>query len=384
MSPSNKTPCILQILPELESGGVERGAVDLSLYANRSGIRIVVASAGGRMVKILEKSRCEHITLPLATKNPLKILCNIFRLKNICLQENVKIIHARSRAPAWSAYFAAKLLNITFVTTFHGFYKNNFPLKKCYNSVMAKGKKVIAVSAFIRQHILDNYKTDEGCISIIHRGVDIAEFNPENITSSNIASFRKSINVPVDAPVMLLPGRITRWKGQDIAIKAMSGLEKDGAYLVIAGRSRKNDTYMNELVQLTARLGLEGKVRFVDDIQNMPLAYAASDIVLSTSIEPETFGRVSSEAGAMGKLVVATNHGGSVEIVADGKTGFLVPVGNSEELAIKIRLALSIISDEKTRQALAIDCRSHITERFSLQKMCESTLSIYKQLHELT
>lgn len=383
MSFNNKLPCVLQVLPELNTGGVERGVVDLTIYARNKGLRLVVVSAGGRLVEKLDELGGEHICINLKTKNPLKILLNVLKLKKICLEQNVKIIHARSRAPAWSAYLTARLLRLPFITTFHGFYKKNFPLKGFYNSVMAKGDKVIAVSNFIRQHIFDNYKiSDPKKVVVIHRGVNLEEFNPNNIISEDIKKFKEEKFLPLNVPVILLPGRITRWKGQDIAIKAAAELDNKQFVMAIAGKIVKEDNYLKELIKLITKYGLDKKVKLIDDVKDMPIAYAASDVVISTSVEPETFGRVSSEAGAMGKPVIATDHGGSQEIVSNGITGMLVKVADHKQFAEKLGEMLELISDEKNKHRFAIDCRKHVEEKFSLQLMCESTLNIYNQYYK--
>ncbi len=373
---------ILQILPELNTGGVERGASDLAIYAKNKGYRLITASKGGRMVERLEHEGCEHIELNLKTKNPVRIIINIFKIRNICRKNNVKMIHARSRAPAWSGYYAARSLKLPFITTFHGFYKNNFPLKKYYNGIMAKGDKIIAVSDFIRQHIFDTYEVDAKKVTVIHRGVDLHEFNPQKVNEEQIINFKNEHFIPLNIPVILLPGRITRWKGHDVAIKAIAELKDMEFILAIAGKASDGSGFMKEIIALISEHKLEKKVKFLSDVKKMPVAYAASDIVLSTSVEPETFGRVSAEANAMGKPVIASHHGGSAEIIIENNTGFLVKPGSHKELARKIEHVLKLVSNEVTRRDIAIDCRNNIEENFSLTKMCENTLKIYNQFYQ--
>ncbi len=382
MIEAKQKPCILQILPALNTGGVERGVMDLAIYAKSKGIEIIVASGGGRMVSQLEAAGIKHITLPLGTKNPARIICNSKKLEQICRDNNVKIIHARSRAPAWSAYMAAKKLGLPFVTTFHGLYRNNFPFKRCYNAVMAKGDKVIAVSEFVRQHIFENYKTPAEKLQVIHRGVNLSEFDPQNVTTAKVAEFRKAHAIPEGEKVVLLPGRIRRWKGHDVAVKAIA--QAGGSFiLAFAGDASKSSNYVTEVKQLIESLGVQSRIRFLGDISDMPLAYAASDVVLSTSVAPETFGRVSAEAGAMGRPVISSDHGGSCEIVDNGVTGYLVPAGNYKALAEKINIVLTEISDAKARDEFAKRTREHVSGNFSLQKMCDDTLNVYKQFYEL-
>jgi glycosyltransferase involved in cell wall biosynthesis len=373
---------ILQVLPELNTGGVERGACDLAIYAKDKGLRIITVSNGGSMVEKLDQAGCEHICTNLKTKNPLKIYLNIFRLKKLCKKNNVKIIHARSRAPAWSAYYTARKLGVPFVTTFHGFYKNNFPFKKHYNAIMAKGDKIIAVSDFIREHIFETYDVEPKKVTVIHRGVDLDEFNPKHVTDEQIQHFKEEKFIPLNVPVILLPGRITRWKGHDVAIKAVAELSDKEFILAFAGKVDAGNNFAKELITLINDKGLEKKVKFLSDIKRMPVAYAASDLVLSASAEPETFGRVSAEANAMGKIVIASDHGGSREIIIDGRTGYLFKNKDYKELAKKIRYALELLADDATKHNFASDCRNNIIENFSLQKMCENTINLYNQLNK--
>ena len=244
---------------------------------------------------------------------------------------------------------------------------------------MAKGEKVIAVSDFVRQHIFDNYEVDPMNVTVVHRGVDMHEFNPAKIHEEKIIEFKNEHFIPLNVPVILLPARITRWKGHDVAIKAAAELKDLEFVLAFAGKSPDGSTYMKELIELISKHGLEKKVKFLSDIKKMPVAYAACNIAISTSVEPETFGRVSAEANAMGKPVIASNHGGSREIIVEGRTGFLVEKSSHKQLAEKIRYVFKLIGDEKTKHDFAKDCRNNIEENFSLTKMCESTLAIYNQ-----
>ncbi len=367
-------------MPALNIGGVERGVIDLAVYAKNNGYHIIVASSGGKMEKRLKDEGVEVVNFNLKTKNPFIIILNIFKLAKFCKKNHVKIIHARSRAPAWSAYFACKILKIKFVTTYHGFYKNNFPLKKIYNSIMAKGDKVIAVSNFVRKHIFENYEITPDKLITIHRGVDLHEFNSAKVSQEQIIEFKDKNFIAKKDILVLMPGRISRWKGQDVAIEAISKLQDIDITLAIAGSADHSSVYMKELMALVKENDLENKVRFLNDIKKMPIAYAASDIVLSCSTEPETFGRVSAEAGAMGKFVIASKLGGSIEIIVEGVTGFLIHPNDSFELAKKIRQSLPYVANEKTKTLFMNSCRNHITDNFSLKKMCDTTLRLYDDL----
>lgn len=369
---------ILQVLPALESGGVERGTVDLATYGNENGYNIKVASSGGKMVEALEEKGVEHITLNLKSKNPLIIFANIFRLKRIIKEHDIKIVHARSRAPAWSAFLACKLSRTTFITTFHGFYQKNLPLKKFYNSVMARGDVVIAVSNFIKKHIIKNYNTGGKKIEVIHRGVNLKEFDVKKVTDEDIKTFLGKNGLNEKDRIIFLPGRITRWKGQNVAIKALSDVkDKKNIKLLIGGGWKGNDTYYQELVELCKDGGLENNVIFAGHISNMPVALRASDIALNTSVEPETFGRVSAEANAMGKPVIASAHGGSLEILENKECGVLVPPGEHKALAKAINELLQKLSTPENRDRIEELAINNVRENFSLELMCKKTLGIY-------
>jgi glycosyltransferase involved in cell wall biosynthesis len=375
---------ILQVLPALESGGVERGVCDLANYAKKKNYEILVASAGGKMTKILEQNNITHINLNLKTKNPILIFINIFSLLKIIKKHNIQIIHARSRAPAWSAYYACKLSGKTFITTFHGFYKFSSMVKKAYNSIMAKGDEIIAVSNFIKDHILNNYPVSKNRVKVIHRGVDLAQFSATNISIEESDNFRKNIGVNANDFIVLLPGRITRWKGHITAIKAITKLtDINNLKLVICGSWEGKEEYFEELNILVSQENLEDRVIFTGNVSNMPLIYEISDIVLNCSTEPETFGRVTAEAGAMGKAVVATNIGGSKEIVIEGQTGHLVEPKNHEQLAERIRELYVILQNETAADRIGKVSRNHIKENFSLTQMCDKTLNTYDKYLEV-
>lgn len=378
MSEDRTNKAILQVLPELESGGVERGVIDISVYGKKLGYEMLVASSGGKLVQHLEEANVKHCKFNLKTKNPLKIIFNIFRLRKVIKQNKIAIVHARSRAPAWSAYFAAKLTGATYITTFHGFYKRNAPLKHWYNSIMVKGDVIIGVSQFIKKHIVKYYNTGGKKIEVIHRGVNLQEFDVEKITEEDIKDFRGTNGVDSNDIVILLPGRISRWKGQDIAIRAFSELKnKENIKLLICGSWRGNENYYTELVQICKENNLENNVIFAGNISNMPLAFKAGDIALNTSTEPETFGRVSAEANAMGKPVIATNHGGSIEILEGKISGVLVPPKDHIALAKAIEDMLTKIADSDQKTLIEEASIKNVRDNFSLDLMCKKVFSIY-------
>ena len=384
---------VLQVLPEMEIGGVERGAHDLSIFSLKENkndvsdlknIEIITASNGGILADKLKEAGAKHIDLNLKTKNPLLIICNIFKLKKIIKNEKISIIHARSRAPAWSCYLASKISSAKFITTFHGFYKNNAPMKKSYNAVMSYGNKVISVSHFMKQHIINTHRTNENKIEVIHRGIDLQEFcDNSNMTEEKIESFKKAHVIPEDARIILLPGRITRWKGQDVAINALALLkEKYGkeAFLILVGSHQGRESYYNELIELKKTLNLQDHIIFTGNMNNMAVVYASADIVLNCSREPETFGRVTAEAGAMGKPVIATDIGGSKEIIIENVTGKLVKEDDPEALAKAMDEYLEMIENSKKLDELAKSTRKNIEENFSLKQMCVKTLNLYKRI----
>ena len=351
MSQEQKT--ILQILPSLESGGVERGCVEIDNAIVENGWNSIVVSSGGRMESQLKG---KHLRLPVNSKNPLKIIFHIWVIRLIIKVNNVDIVHARSRAPAWSAWLAAKWCGVPLVTTFHGTYGTKGVVKRWYNSIMLKGSKVIAVSHFIKQHILENYKTDASKIVVIHRGVDLEKFAPETMPTP--------LGLKAGKKIVMLPGRVSRWKGQDIFIEAMQGID---AYGVIVGDVESAD-YMRQLEQ-----------KMTDNIITLPgtseiaAVMANANVVVSASTKPEAFGRIAIEAQSLGKPVVATNIGGSLETVIEGKTGYLVPPKDAKAMHEAIKKILESEQDWK------IECIKNASQ-FTRQNMCTKTLAVYTTL----
>lgn len=377
MSDSYKQPVILQVLPELRSGGVERGTIEIARAIVQAGGKALVASAGGPMVAQLAHAGAKHVQMPLATKNPLRLWLNARKLAKLMMENDVNIIHARSRAPAWSAWLAAQKTGKRFMTTFHGTYGLQNKWKRRYNSVMTKGDRVIAISHFIADHIQQNYDVDPQKLRIIHRGVDLKLFNPNNCSQARIIALTKEWRLPEHAQLILFPGRITRWKGQDVFIKALAQLPHRNFFAVILGDDKGHETYREELEKLIIDSGLEGYVRIARHTHNITEAYMLSKLVVATSVEPEAFGRVVLEGQAMGKPVIATNHGGPQETVIPGQTGFLVTPGDVGELANAMQRVLEM--DEASLQAMAQAAIAN-AQRFSIDIMCASTIGVYKEL----
>lgn len=372
---------ILQVLPELGSGGVERGTVEIARALQQSGSRALVASAGGPLVEDLKRCGAVHYQLPLASKNPLVMWDNIHRLKEILRREKVDIIHARSRAPAWSAYYAARALGVPFITTFHGVYNGyNSSLKYRYNSVMVKGERVIAVSNYIREHVVNIYKVPPEKIRVIHRGADVEYFHPDKVNGMRTMELCKEWHAPDGLPIILMPARLTRWKGQHILLEALQNLSHRNFFCVLLGEPGKHPTYVRDLERMVEQYKLQGHVRMAGTCKDMRDAYNAATVVVSPAIEPEAFGRVPVEAQAMGKPVIATAHGGAMETVVTGETGtgWLVPPGDAAALSRAIEQALHLTADDKV--ALAFNAREHILRHFSTHTMCEKVLNVYNEV----
>lgn len=373
----DKPPVVLQVLPELRSGGVERGTIEVARAIVKAEGVALVASEGGPMASQLTHFGAQHITLPLATKNPFKIWRNSKRLIKLIKKYNVDIIHARSRAPAWSAWLAAKRSKCHFVTTFHGTYGLMGMFKHYYNGIMTRGDRVIAISHFIADHIRKHYGIDETRLRIVHRGVDLKVFNPFSHSPQRMIELTREWRLPDELPLILFPGRITRWKGQDVFLRALSRLPHRNFFAVILGDDKSHELYRYELEALIAKLELEGHVRIARHTHYISEAYMLARVVVATSLEPEAFGRVVLEAQAMGKPVITTNHGGPQETVIPDVTGWLIPPGDPDVLAQCIDYALGL--EEETLHWMAEQAVAN-ARRFSLDSMCQRTLDVYEEL----
>ena len=373
------SPVVLQVLPELEMGGVERGTVEIATYMQQHGIKNFVASQGGRMVYDLEKAKVPHLTLPLKSKNIFKMRANAKKLEQFIRDNGINIVHARSRAPAWSAYWAAKRAGVHFMTTFHGTYGlGPWGIKKLYNRIMTYGERVIAISEHIKKHILGNYKIAEGKIRLVHRCVDIEKFNPDTVSQERIIKTVKEYNIPEDKPVLLLIGRLTNWKGQHLLIEALSLLKHKDFYCLIVGPDQGRVKYSEYLRELVKKYHLEGSVAFYGQTSDVSALMMVSNVVLSTAIEPEAFGRISIEGQAMGKVVVASNIGGSLDTITDGVTGKFFYSNNPASLAEAIDWALDLSPDEVRKIAKA--GIENVHDNFTKDIMCEKTVAVYKEL----
>ncbi len=371
--------CVLQVLPSLElgGGGVERGTIDIAAALQQAGHRAIVASSGGAQVPDILRAGAHHIELNLASKNPLVIKANGRRLAKIIARENVDIIHARSRAPAWSAMAAARRTGIPYVTTFHGTYNFSSRLKHKYNSIMARGDRVIANSNFIREHILANYQTDPACIRTIARGIDMARFDPAALRSERVLDVAQGWHIDNAIATIMLAGRLTRWKGQDTLIEALAKVAVRPLTCLLVGGDQGRTAYRKELEAKIEARGLKDVVRIVGHTSDMPAAYMLADIVVSASTDPEAFGRVVTEAQAMGRPVVVSNHGGAAEQVVDGETGWVFEPGNADDLAVKLTQALELVGT--AREIMAAKAIAHVRGKYSKEKMCAATLAVYNE-----
>lgn len=380
LEPEDETgrPVVLQVLPALIAGGVERSTVDIAQALRRAGGTPIVASEGGPMELELQRAGVKHVKLPLASKNPLVILRNVRRLARLMREHDVDIVHARSRAPAWSAYYAARRRGAAFVTTFHGTYNFRSPLKRRYNAIMVKGERVIANSEFIARHIRENYAIDSGRVRVIHRGVDLVRFDPAKVSAERVIAMAQRWRLPDGVPVVMLPGRLTRWKGQPLLIEAVAQLADLDFVAVILGADQGRSDYRRELEEAIRAKGLIGKAVVLDECDDMPAAYKLADVVVSASTDPEAFGRVISEAQALGRPVVAADHGGAPEQLIRDQTGFLFPPGDAAGLAQAIRRALALSDAE--RRLIAVEALAHVQRFFTKEQMCARTLALYTEI----
>jgi len=377
-----RPPAVLQVLPALVTGGVERGTVDMARALVQAGWKSYVASAGGPMVRELERAGAQHFTLPLETKNPFKMRSNIDRLEALIRDLPVDLVHARSRAPAWSARAAARRCSLPFVTTFHNAYKADNWFRKLWASQMARGDRVIAISKFVAEHAHGRFGVPWARLTVIPRGVDLAKFDPARVSPERITLLSNSWRLVDGLPVILLPGRLTRWKGHTVFLKALAELaDLRGArdfIGVVVGDHKGHEAYRDELYRLAANLGLEGSLRLPGLCRDMAAAMMLADTVVSASTEPEGFGRVAAEAQAMGRPVVATDHGGARETVLPGQTGWLVPPGNAKALAEALNVAISLPPAQ--RAAMDAAARANVAAHFTVNAMTDATLKIYTDL----
>ena len=376
---------VLQVIPTLGYGGAETGCYDLAHYLYEQNCSSYIVTSGGELLKYINKNRVKVIRLPVHSKNPLLILINAIILSFIILFLKISIVHARSRAPAWSCYIATKITRRKFVTTFHGTYNFNNVFKKFYNSIMLKSDLIIAGSNFIFSHINENYPeylNSKKKFLVIFRGINTDYFDGSTILDTDEDKLLKKWEIKRGKKIILLPGRLTEWKGQELFLEAINlvniQLGHEAFYAVILGSDQGRKIFKKKLIRLVDQYRLSNQVRFIDECKKMPVAYKIANIVISSSIEAESFGRVSVEAQSMEKPIIASNIGGSNETIVNNKTGILFESGNPEALSAKIVEVLQL--DETTLKLMGNEGRKNVVKKFNIEKMCFSTYSEYKKL----
>jgi glycosyltransferase involved in cell wall biosynthesis len=376
---------VLQVIPKLGYGGAETGCYDIAHYLYENDCKSYIITSGGELIKFVNKKKVKLIRLPVQSKNPIIILLNALIISLIILFFNINVVHARSRAPAWSCLLATKITRRKFVTTFHGTYNFNNKLKKFYNSVMVRSNLIIAGSNFIFSHIKEKYSdylSSDKKLLVIFRGINTDYFDPSTTLEKDEDNLFKCWQIQVGKKIILFPGRLTTWKGQEMFLEALNKvnihLGHEAFTAVILGSDQGRNLYKKKLIRLVEQYRLTNQVIFIENCNHMPLAYKISDFVVSASIEPEAFGRISVEAQSMQKPILASNLGGSKETIIGNKTGLLFEAGNSEEMSIKIIELINL--DESTLKQMGIEGRKNVISKFNVEKMCFSTYSEYKKL----
>ena len=382
---SYKNKRILQIIPSMEIGGAERTVLEITAFLKNTNYTSLVLTSGGKLIKDLEKLNIEVVRYPIDKKNPLLIIKNIIELKKLFIEKNIDLIHVRSRAPAWSAIFAARSLKIPIVTTWHGHVSNSSWFKKKYNSIMHKGNALIANSNYTAENINKIYKIDKDKIDIIPRGVNTENFKASNFSDEEKINIKKEWKVfDQNKIILLLPARLTRWKGHEVVIKAIGLLKNEEFFknivCLFAGNQKGSERYIQNLKETIASLSLDDKIKLIGQVENMPLAYQVSNIILSPSIQPEPFGRIPIEAQASGKIIISSNAGAVKETIRSGQdsTGFKVKPNNSEELAHQIKLVIKMKDEDL--QEIKKRAILNVKNNFSLETMCKKTLEVYNRL----
>jgi glycosyltransferase involved in cell wall biosynthesis len=377
---------ILQVIPKLGFGGAETGCYDLAHFLAEQECKSFLITSGGELLKFVRRDKVKIIRLPVQSKNPLIMFINSIIIFFIILFYNIDIVHARSRAPAWSCLWACIFSRRKFVTTFHGTYNFSSKLKLFYNSVMVRSELVIAGSNFIFNHISKNYQkyldSSKQKLLVIFRGINLEYFNSKNIIIEKVNNLAKNWNINKNDFIILLPGRLTRWKGQEIFIEALNLLieiyKKNNFHAVILGANQGRSVYSKKLLLLTERYRLSKKVTFIKNCKEMPLAYELADIVISSSVEPEAFGRIAVEAQAMKKPIIASDLGGSRETILNGKSGFLYHFNDVKKLASFINKLMEM--NKESISLIGEEGRKNVENKFNVDQMCQTTFTEYKKL----
>ncbi len=375
---SGRQPVIVQILPALVSGGVERGTVEIAQAVQAAGGHAVVISNGGPLVRHIERCGGKHIVLQVNVKNPMRWPGLRRQLKSILQVENADIVHVRSRVPAWLALTLAKSMGIATISTVHGRFTTGSFLKRRYNAKLLDAGQVIAISDYVHGLITSQYVGVEDRLRVVHRGVDTDIFDPSAVSQVRIINFANTVALPEAVSVIMMPARSSSWKGHHILLDALAKLKDLDFVCLFVGASDGKPGFVRDIAEYALARGLEGRFRLTPFVDDMPAALMVADVVVMPSITPEPFGRVALEAQAMGRPIVAFAHGGAVESIEHRKTGWLATPGDAESLAANIRTALSL--EPQARKALATHARAHIEAHFSTVKMCQETLKIYRRM----
>jgi len=381
---------VLQVIPRLGYGGAETGCYDLAHFLPEQGVKSYIITSGGELLKFVNKKKVKVFRLPVQTKNPILILMNAIIISFIILIYNINIVHARSRAPAWSCFFATKITFRKFVTTFHGTYNFSNRIKKFYNSIMVRANLVIAGSNFIFSHINENYGDfflkNKRKLLVIFRGINTSYFHPQKVLPIKLEKFSKKFNIDRNKFIILLPGRLTLWKGQKIFIEAIKLLNERNDITpfeaIILGSDQGRNVYKKKLLDLVQQHRLNKIIKFIDHCEEMPIAYGITNLVCSCSIEPEAFGRVSVEAQSMQIPIIASNIGGSMETIVKDRTGYLF--NNKDPVALADLIVAVMQKDYNSLKSIGIEGRKNVLKKFDVDKMCSSTFTEYKKLIELS
>ena len=376
---------VLQVIPKLSFGGAETGCYDIAHYLAEKECGSFIATAGGELLKFVKKDKVKIFRLPVHSKNPIIIILNALFLSLYIIFFKINIVHARSRAPAWSCYLACFLTRRVFVTTFHGTYNFKSKSKKFYNSIMLRAKLTIAGSNFIFSHINENYSeylSKAKKLRVIFRGINVDYFNQKNISILKQEKLKQEWGLTSNKFTILMPGRLTYWKGQEKLIEALNILIEDYNFsnfeAIILGSDQGRTVYKKKLINLVERYNLNKKIKFISNCKEMPLAYSLADTVVSASIEPEAFGRVAVEAQSMGKPIIASNIGGSKETIINKKTGFLYEFQDPRELAKILNTVIQLSQEEL--KSIGNEGRKNIIKKFDVEAMCDTNLNEYKKL----
>jgi glycosyltransferase involved in cell wall biosynthesis len=373
-----KPMTVLQLIPTMQSGGAEQSCIDVTAAIVQAGGKAYVATSGGRWSAEIIRGGGKIIELPMKSKNPFTIWRNAKRLEDIIRDYRIDIVHARSRAPAWSGYLAAKKTGVPFMTTFHAAYKFGSKLKLRYNEVMAKGERIIAISQYIAQHILDHYKVDPGRIRVIYRGTALERFHPNMVHPERLIKLAREWQIPEDKQLILMPSRMTRIKGHHVLLEALLKMKHKDTFTIICGSTPDRDHYQEELMNIIIEKKLTHRVRIVPTLIDVPAGMKLAQVMVAPSLVPEGFGRMPVEAQAMGTPVVASDIGGHKEIIINGETGWLVPPDDADAMAKAMDEALSM--SDRERAAMATRAMHFVSQHFAKEQMTSQTLDVYREL----